>query len=98
MGLCSWSYPWSIGVSNGAQPEKKMSALDIMKKAKDYEVNLVQFADNMPLENLTENQLDELAEFSNLNNISIEVGTKGIGVDHLLHFLEISLKLTKLPI
>ncbi|MDP4680531.1 MAG: hypothetical protein NWS46_09220 [Cyclobacteriaceae bacterium] len=69
-----------------------------MKKAKDYEVNLVQFADNMPLENLTENQLDELAEFSNLNNISIEVGTKGIGVDHLLHFLEISLKLTKLPI
>ncbi len=51
-GLSSWSYPWSIGVANGPQPAKKMTSLQLIEEAASLGVNLVQIADNFPLESL----------------------------------------------
>lgn len=92
-GISSWSYPWSIGVAKGPQPPVKMSAIELLYKAKEHGVRLVQIADNLPLEKLSDNELTELVEFSAENDIDIEVGTKGIEVDHLLNFLSIAQKL-----
>ncbi|MCG8698390.1 MAG: sugar phosphate isomerase/epimerase [Bacteroidales bacterium] len=92
-GISSWSYPWSIGVAKGPQPPVKMTAIELMQKAKEQGVNLVQIADNLPLEKLSGKELSELAEFSVKHKIDIEVGTKGIEVDHLLNFLGIAKKL-----
>jgi sugar phosphate isomerase/epimerase len=92
-GISSWSYPWSVGVAIGPQPLKKMTALDILKKAKALNIGLVQIADNLPLENFSKTDFNEFVAFATDNQIAIEVGTKGTEVDHLLKFLEICIKL-----
>lgn len=89
-GISSWCYPWAMGVAKGPQPEKKMTALELLQKAVDLEVDLVQIADNLPLEKLTLSELEELVEFAQANSISVEVGTKGIEEAHLLRLLEIA--------
>lgn len=89
-GISSWCYPWSLGVAVGPQPEKKMTALDLLEKAHLYQVDLVQIADNLPLEKLSSHELDELRKFASHFKISIEVGTRGNKVEHLLKMLEIA--------
>lgn len=91
-GISSWCYPWSMGVAKGPQPERKMTAMELLQKAVKYEVNLVQIADNLPLEKLSKNELDDLAAYAGDHGISIEVGTKGIEEAHLLNLLEIAKK------
>jgi sugar phosphate isomerase/epimerase len=89
-GISSWCYPWSLGVAVGPQPSKKMTALELLGKAVEYKVDLVQIAENLPLEKLKRAELNELKEFAEANGISIEVGTKGIKKAHLLELLEIA--------
>ena len=89
-GISSWCYPWGLGVAVGPQPTKKMTALQLLEKAVEYKVDLVQIADNLPLEKLARNELDQLKDFAEANGISIEVGTKGIEKAHLLKLLEIA--------
>ncbi len=90
LGISSWSFPWAIGVASGPQPDEKMTPIQLLEKAKELEVMLVQIADNMPLENLTSTQIQEIKTFAKENNIRIEVGTKGVDPEHLYKMLEIS--------
>ena len=89
-GISSWCYPWSMGVAIGPQPPRKMTALELLEKAAEYQVDLVQIADNLPLEKLSQAELRELNDFAREKGISIEVGTKGIEKNHLLRLLEIA--------
>lgn len=89
-GISSWTYPWSVGVTNGPQPPSKLTGIDLVHKAKELDVKLLQIADNIPLENFSRSELAELRATAIDRNISIEVGTKGIDVDHLLKFLDIA--------
>ena len=88
-GISSWCYPWSMGVVKGPQPPKKMTWQELLNKAIEFNVDLVQFADNLPLEKLSNTELDELKSFAGDNKISLEVGTKGIEEEHLLNMLDI---------
>ncbi len=96
-GISSWSYPWSIGVNKGPQPHKKMTALELLRNAVELNVELVQIADNLPLEQLSSYEIGELAHFASVHKLNIEVGTKGTDPDHLLRFLEIA-KTLKSPL
>jgi sugar phosphate isomerase/epimerase len=97
IGISSWTFPWAIGVNKGPRPEKLMSVFDLLVKTKQLQVPVLQIADNLPLEQLTESELNELAKQAEEWDISIEIGTKGIDVDHLMRFLDIAKKL-KSPI
>ena len=89
-GISSWSYPWSVGVAKGAQPKEKLTAAGLLEKAKALDVKLVQIADNLPLENLSQDQLDQLREKAQAYNIALEIGTKGVEPNHVLRFLEMA--------
>lgn len=93
LGISSWSYPWSIGVNKGPQPQHKMTALELLNNAVELNVGLIQIADNLPLELLSTSEIDKLADFASAHNLQIEVGTKGTDPEHLLRFLEIALAL-----
>jgi sugar phosphate isomerase/epimerase len=82
-----------MGVAKGPQPPEKMTWLDLLRKAVEMEVGLVQLADNYPLEKLSNAELDDLKSFAKANSISLEVGTKGIDETHLLKMLDIALQL-----
>lgn len=89
-GISSWSYPWAIGVAKGPQPPTPLSALGLLEKAKAYNVPIVQYADNLPLEKLSHAEIDELKRFAYTAGIRIEVGTKGITQEHMLRFLDLA--------
>lgn len=89
-GISSWSYPWAVGVAQGPRPEQPLSAIGLLEKAKALGVKVVQIADNLPLEDLTDAELGELKQFALDAGIRIEVGTKGIEPEHMLRFLEIA--------
>lgn len=89
-GISSWSYPWAVGVASGPQPKKPLTALGLLVKAKELDVKRVQIADNLPLEKLSDSEIKILNAYSKHEGIQVEVGTKGIEPDHMLHFLDLA--------
>ena len=90
LGIGSYAYAWSIGVPGYAPPSQPMDAIGLVRRAAHYKVHLVQIADNLPLHALSESALEALLAQAARSGVSIEVGTRGIGRDHLLRYLEIA--------
>jgi sugar phosphate isomerase/epimerase len=90
-GISSWTYAWSIGV-NGAPtaPKRPMSALGLLEKAVEAGVHLVQIADNLPLDRLSQDGLSEVRSFAGAHQLRLEVGTRGVEPALLLRNLEIA--------
>jgi sugar phosphate isomerase/epimerase len=87
LGISSYTYTWSVGVP-GSLPEKQLSAYDLADKAAEFGLKLVQIADNLPLEKLTENELLDLRKYSEGKGIEIELGGRGLTREHTLKCLE----------
>lgn len=92
LGIGSYTYTWAIGVP-GHPPEHPLTVLDLLDKAAELGVHLVQIADNLPLDRLSPVGLSELEHHASNLNIAIEVGTRGIGYDHLLTYLRLAERL-----
>lgn len=71
-------------------PLKPLSAYDLVDKAAISGLNLVQIADNMPLEKMNENELIDLEKYSTGKGIEIEVGGRGLTPEHTLKCLEVA--------
>lgn len=91
LGISTYALAWSIGVP-GHLPPQPMNYGEFIHYCARLGVNLVQIADNLPLDALTESQLDELASEANRLSIAIEVGTRGISPDHLRTYIHIAQK------
>lgn len=90
LGIGSYAYAWSIGVSGYPAPSQSMNAVGLVQRAAAYGVHLVQIADNLPLDALSEPALEALIAEAARLGVSIEVGTRGIQHDHLLRYLELA--------
>lgn len=89
LGLSSYTYTWSIGVP-GSLPENPMSVCGLLERAEAKGIDLVQIADNLPLENLSEDELDLIHDYSEAKNISLEIGGKGLSPEHTMKCLDIA--------
>lgn len=87
LGLSSYTYTWAVGVP-GSMPSKPLSAYDLVDKAAISGLNLVQIADNLPLEKMNENELIDLAKYSTGKGIEIEMGGRGLTPEHTMKCLE----------
>jgi 3-oxoisoapionate decarboxylase len=92
LGLSSYTYTWSVGVP-GSIPEETMSICGLMERAEDKGIDLVQIADNLPLEKLSDEDLDLLRDYSETKNIGLEMGGKGLTPEHTIRCLEIAEKI-----
>jgi sugar phosphate isomerase/epimerase len=90
LGIGSYTFTWAIGIPGYPTPERKLTALELMQKAAELNVQLIQICDNLPLHLLTPRELLELKEAAEKAEITIEVGTKGIEPDHLRGYLKIA--------
>ncbi len=90
IGISSWTYSWNIGVAGYPKPAHPMTAMDLLQKAKEYQVDVLQIADNLPLEKLSFGEREELAKQAKAWGIQMEVGTKGIRPERILPFLGIA--------
>lgn len=62
----------------------------MIERASELAVHVVQFADNLPLDQLGESELDALERRATELDIRIEVGTRGIGLEHLRAYLRLA--------
>jgi 3-oxoisoapionate decarboxylase len=90
LGIGSYAYAWSIGVPGYAASREPMTALGLVRRAAERGVHLVQIADNMPLDALSEAELDALIQEAQRLKVQIEVGTRGLQNAHLQRYLEIA--------
>ena len=87
LGISSYTYTWSIGVP-GSLPAQQMSASDLVDRAVAFGLKLVQIADNLPLENFTDAELENLRQYAFERGIFIEMGGRGLTTEHTLKCLK----------
>jgi 3-oxoisoapionate decarboxylase len=92
LGISTYTYTWAVGVA-GHPPEQPLSAIGLMQRAAQLGLKVVQIADNLPLNRLTECELIRLVTTAQELQISVEVGTCGIGAPHLLRYLAFAQRL-----
>ncbi len=79
LGINSYTYMWSIGFE-GARPQKPMDVFDLLQKACELGVKVLQLGPNLPL---PEENLDELGKRACGAGIELELGTRGLEPEHL---------------
>ena len=87
LGISSYTYTWSIGVP-GSLPAQQMSATDLVDRAVAFGLKLVQNADNLPIENFTDVELENLRSYASKNGVSIEMGGRGLTTEHTMKCLK----------
>ncbi|NMC37628.1 MAG: TIM barrel protein [Bacteroidales bacterium] len=87
LGLSSYTYTWAIGVP-GSEPENPMLLCQLLEKAEASGIDLVQIADNLPVEKLKSEELELLAYYSVEKGISIEMGGRGLTPEHTMKCLK----------
>src|SRR5579864_6839144 len=92
LGIGSYTYAWSIGISGYPPPGHPMDAMALLQRAADLGISVVQIADNLPLHTLSDEQLDALRSLGQQHDIQIEVGTRGIDPDHIRRYLALAQK------
>ncbi|MCA9912061.1 MAG: sugar phosphate isomerase/epimerase [Anaerolineae bacterium] len=89
LGLGTYAYAWAIGVTGYDNPAP-MDVISFLNHAAELGFRLVQIADNLPLDELSSDELALLLQAAQERKIAIEVGTRGIAPDHLRRYLEIA--------
>ncbi|HEY1379908.1 MAG TPA: sugar phosphate isomerase/epimerase family protein [Gemmataceae bacterium] len=92
LGVGSYTYVWSVGVP-GYPPPRPLTAPQLLAKAAELGVRVVQIADNLPLDRLTDAERDDLIAAARRLGIELEVGTRGCRPDHLRQHLRIAERL-----
>ena len=82
VGIGSWTYPWAIGVK-GYPPRDPLTAVGLLERARTLGAEVVQIADNLPLDAGSPAPLREAAA-----GITLELGTRGTDPEQLLRYLE----------
>jgi 3-oxoisoapionate decarboxylase len=93
LGVGSYTYVWSVGVPGSPPPPRPLSTPGLLDKAAELGVRVVQVADNLPLDRLTDAEFDELIARARRLGLALEVGTRGCRPDHLRRYLRIAERL-----
>jgi len=89
LGISSFTFPWVIGGIDNNHPIS-MTAFELLEKANALGAEVLQIADNLPIEHLSNEELGQLRIMADSLGIALEVGTRGISTANLARFLEIA--------
>ncbi|PLW76567.1 sugar phosphate isomerase/epimerase family protein [Cohaesibacter celericrescens] len=92
LGLGSYAFRWSIGIKDRI-PVKPMTAFDVLDEADNYGLGVVQYADNMPLDQLSESEHYRLFEQAQEKGIALELGTQSFHAEEIDRYLIIGKRL-----
>lgn len=92
LGISSYSFTWAVGVK-GSIPERKLNETDLLNSAKALKIKLVQIADNMPLHEMSGEQLGNLSRKANDLQIALEAGANNMTSPNLERYILISEKI-----
>ena len=89
LGISSHAYGWAVGVP-GCEPIRPMGPQDLLDRARQFGIRVVQVADNMPLHTLSAPELARFTARAQRQRISIELGTRGITLDAILPYVDLA--------
>lgn len=89
LGIGTYTYMWSIGFA-GARPAVPMDAFGLLSKARQLGVHVVQFGPNLPLVDLSEEQLWKVVDFARDAGIELEIGTRCLEAPNLRRHIELA--------
>jgi sugar phosphate isomerase/epimerase len=88
-GISSYTYTWAIGVP-GNEPIRPMTIYQLLDKAVQHNVPVVQVADNLPLYVYSKDEQDNILQYARKNHVKVEVGTKRLDEENLERYLDIA--------
>ncbi|NJM39957.1 MAG: sugar phosphate isomerase/epimerase [Anaerolineae bacterium] len=92
LGISSYTYSWSVGVGD-VVPEKRLTAFDLLGRARELGVQVLQLADGLALHELSERELAALAQAARAHAISLEVGARAADKATLLAHVVVAVQL-----
>lgn len=92
LGLGSYTYRWSIGIAD-RRPDRPMDAFTLLDRARDLGLGVVQYADNMPLDQLDERAQYRLFDAAQEAGIALELGTQSFDAAQVDDYLKIAERL-----
>jgi sugar phosphate isomerase/epimerase len=90
LGIASWSLPWAIGVKGYPSPERPLGCIGLLEKAVEANASVVQIADNLPLHEQSDQELEQLREAAAARRLTLEAGTRSLDPEHLTRYIAIS--------
>jgi 3-oxoisoapionate decarboxylase len=90
LGISSWTYPWSVGVSGYPPPDTPLTPTGLMERTRAFGLEVLQIADNLGLDKLSRSALKTLAAHARELGITLEAGTRGVEPERLRRYLEIA--------
>lgn len=92
-GIGSYALAWAIGVPGYEPPVRPLTARGLLAAARDAGAGVVQYADNLPLHELPDAELDELVRISREWDIQLEVGLRGTSPDSLALYADLAFRI-----
>jgi len=92
LGVSSYTWVWAVGIK-GYMPENPLDIINLLEKANSVGVKVVQIADNIPLNKMSDVELNKIITIAKEYSIKLEVGMLGIEPDNLYQYLQIAKKL-----
>ena len=88
-GISSYTFTWGIGVP-GKEPEKPMTVYQLIRKAAELGVEVVQIADNLPLDTFDYTELLKIRNYAEDLKVQIEVGARKMTTENLEKYMELA--------
>src|SRR4051812_5976190 len=92
LGISSYTYGWAVG-TEGNRPAGAPAAHDLVDRARQFGVRVLQLCDNLPAQTWDDAALETLAAKARGAGVSLEVGTRGTDPSHLRRFVHIARRL-----
>lgn len=92
LGINSYTFMWSIGFQGAnpafpekaARPEHSLKPIDLLRKAKELDVHLLQTGPNLGLDQYSAADIESFIQATKNWGIALELGTRGLDYDHLI--------------
>ncbi|MGO8788876.1 MAG: sugar phosphate isomerase/epimerase family protein [Terriglobia bacterium] len=82
LGISSYTFAWAVGLPD-AIPSHPLKPLQLLERARELGVGLVQFGPNLPLDGTPDSELRDVVKRASSWKIDLEVVTEGIDPSHL---------------
>lgn len=91
LGLSTFTYHYAI--TQPPTPAVAVGPLDMVAKASEAGVGVLQFGDNLPLDRLSAGELAELKRAADQASVSLEVGMRGFEVELIGRYIDLAVEL-----
>jgi len=86
IGLGSYAFFWQ----HSELVPNRLDAFDMLRRTAELNVELFQFCDYAPLEDLSRDDVARLSDLAHELGITLELGTKGVTPEHLEKYLDLA--------